>query len=460
MTGCGHGRGLTARTEGECFSSSECVAALSRFSRTMGQIWFQLLLVAFLVVLNAAFAGAEMALVTLREGQLQRLEEGSSRGALVARLARDPNRFLATIQVGITLAGFLASASAAVSLASPVEELLEPIGGAAGPLSVVLVTILLAYVTLVFGELTPKRVALQNAERWALRLARPLAALSALTRPVVWLLSVTSDVAVRLLGGDPSVQREEVTEEEIRDLVALQTTFTDVQRQIMDGAFAIAERPLAAILVPRGDVFVVDAGWTCDEAIGRLSESGHSRAPVAVDGRLDHATSVAHLRLLLGGGDAPVTSRAIEIPVMPETARVLRALGEMRTSRAQMALVVDEHGGAAGIVTVEDMVEELVGEIYDETDRDVADVTRNDDGSIVLPGRFAIHDASSLGIELPEGSYATVAGLILDRLGEIPDPSDSITVDGWRLEVSAMQGRVVTEVLATPVEPEPTGDDD
>ncbi|MEM9518221.1 MAG: hemolysin family protein [Actinomycetota bacterium] len=419
---------------------------------------FQLLLVAFLVVLNAAFAGAEMALVSLREGQLQRLEQGSSRGALVARLARDPNRFLATIQVGITLAGFLASASAAVSLAAPVEDLLEPIGGAAGPLSVVVVTILLAYITLVFGELTPKRVALQNAEGWALRLARPLSALSSFTRPIVWLLSKTSDVAVRLLGGDPSVQREEVTEEEIRDLVALQTTFTDVQRQIMDGAFAIAERPLAAILVPRGDVFVVDASWSCDQAIERLSASGHSRAPVAVDGRLDHATSVAHLRLLLGGGSASVTTRAIEMPVMPESARVLRALGEMRTSRAQMALVIDEHGGAAGIVTVEDMVEELVGEIYDETDRDVEAVVREEDGRVILPGRFAIHDLPAIDIELPEGSYATVAGLVLDRLGEIPQPGDHVDVDGWHLEVSAMDGRVVTEIVATKL-PEPEPDD-
>ena len=200
----------------------------------MGSIWFQLVLVGFLIVLNAAFAGAEMALVTLREGQLQRLEERSSRGALVARLARDPGRFLATIQVGITLAGFLASAAAAVSLAAPVEDLLEPIGGAAGPVSVVVVTLVLAYLTLVFGELAPKRVAMQNAETWALRLARPLAGLSVITRPIVWLLSMTSDVAVRLLGGDPSIQREEVTQDEIRDLVALQTTFTDTQRQIMD----------------------------------------------------------------------------------------------------------------------------------------------------------------------------------------------------------------------------------
>ena len=424
----------------------------------MGSIWFQVVLVAFLVVLNAAFAGAEMALVSLREGQLQRLEQASTRGALVAKLAREPNRFLATIQVGITLAGFLASASAAVSLAAPVEELLEPVGGAAGPLSVVVVTLLLAYITLVFGELTPKRVALQNAERWALMMARPLTALSTLTRPIVWLLSKTSDVAVRLLGGDPNLQREEVTEEEIRDLVAVQTSFTDEQRQIMDGAFEIAERPLDAILVPRQDVFVLDAAAPCDEALRLLAASAHSRAPVATDGRLDQAIGVVHLRQLLDGGTDPITEHVGRLPVLPDAARALPALGELRAARSQMALVVDEHGGAAGIVTVEDLVEELVGEIYDETDRDVAAVERDDQGRLVLPGRFAVHDLPGLGVTLPDGPYTTVAGVVLARLGHIPEVGDHVDVDEWRLEVRAMKGRAVTEVLATAIDPEPVGD--
>jgi len=425
----------------------------------MDSIWLQLLLVGFLIVLNACFAGAEMALVTLREGQLQRLEEASRRGALVARLARDPGRFLATIQVGITLAGFLASAAAAVSLSAPVEELLEPIGGAAAPVSVVIVTLVLAYLTLVFGELAPKRVAMQNAETWALRLARPLSYLSSLTRPIVWLLSKTSDVAVRLLGGDPSLQREEVTEEEIRDLVSIQSTFTDDQRQIMHGAFEIADRALAAVLVPRREVFVLDAAWSCDEALHQLARSGHSRAPVADGARLDQATGVVHLRSLLGGGDAPVASRVTEAPVLPEMARVLHALSELRNARAQMALVVDEHGGAAGIITVEDLVEELVGEIYDETDRDVAAVIHEADGRMVLPGRFPIHDLPGLGIELPEGPYATVAGLVLAGLGRIPEAGDEIDVEGWRLEVRRMHGRAVTEVAAQPLAP-PVPDDD
>jgi len=417
----------------------------------MSDVWLQLALVAVLVIINAAFAGTELAMVSLREGQLQRLEKRSGTGAVLARLARQPNQFLATIQIGITLAGFLASAAAAVSLAEPLEEPLSFLGAAAGPVSVVVVTLLLAYFTLVFGELAPKRVAMQKAERWGLLMARPLSFLSKLTRPVVWLLSHSTDIAVRLMGGDPKVQREEVTEEELRDMVAVQPTFTPEQRQIIEGAFEIAERTLDEILVPRRDVFVIDASWSCAEALARLAESGHSRAPVGAGGSLDQVTGAVHLRKLLGTGDEPVSTVTMEIPMFPDSAKALHALRQMQAGRVQMALVIDEHGGAAGIVTVEDLVEELVGEIYDETDPDLAAVVREADGTIVLPGRFPIHDLSDIGVEVPEGDYTTIAGLVLDQLGNIPSPGDETTIDGWRLHVRAMRGRAITEIALLPV---------
>ena len=245
----------------------------------MSDVWPQLLLVGILVVINAAFAGTELALVSLREAQLQRLEERSATGAVLARLACQPNQFLATIQIGITLAGFLASAAAAVSLAEPLEEPLSFLGGAAGPTSVVIVTLILAYFTLVFGELAPKRLAMQRAEKWGLLMARPLDLLSTLTKPVVWLLSRSTDIAVRVLGGDPTLQREEVSGEELRDMVAIHDSFPPEQRQIIDGAFEIAERQLDQVMVPRNDVMVIDAEMTCAEALAALLESGHSRAP-------------------------------------------------------------------------------------------------------------------------------------------------------------------------------------
>jgi putative hemolysin len=419
--------------------------------------WLELGLVLVLVLLNAAFSGTEMALVSLREGQLQQLEQRSSTGALVARLARDPNRFLATIQIGITLAGFLASAAAAVSLAEPLEGSLGVLGGASRALSIVLVTLVLSYVTLVIGELAPKRVAMQRAERWALLAARPLAAMATLTRPVVWLLSRSTDVVVRVMGGDPSVQREEVTEAELRELVGTQASFTAKQRLIIDGAFEISERTLDEILRPRPDVFVLDADQPVTEALQALARSGHSRAPVAHDGSLDEVVGIVHLRDLLGPGDEPVRERAGELAAFPETAGVLDVLHEMQVRRLQLALVVDEHGAAAGIITVEDLLEELVGEIYDETDRDVVGVRREPDGALLLPGRFPVHDLEDVGVHgMPEGPYATVAGLVLDVLGRVPEaPGDRVKVAGRTIEVLSVDGRAITEVRIGPPSPKP-----
>jgi putative hemolysin len=418
------------------------------------QLLPQLGLVALLVLLNAAFAGTEMALVSLREGQLQRLEQRSQTGAALARLARDPNRFLATIQVGITLAGFLASAAAAVSLASPLEGPLGFLGGAAEPVAIVIVTLALAYLTLVFGELAPKRVAMQRAERWGLFAARPLAVMSEIARPAVWMLSRSTDIAVRLMGADPTRQREDVTEEEIRDMVAAQATFTPQQRLIIEGAFEIAERRLQEVLRPRRDVFVLDADAPAGVALGLLAASGHSRAPVGAGGALDDVEGVVHLRDLLGDEERRTGTVASQLCVMPESVGVLEALHQLQTRREQMALVIDEHGSPAGIVTVEDLVEELVGEIYDETDRDVIGIRRESDGSMTLPGSFPIHDLEDLGVQdAPEGGYATVAGLVLDLLGRVPDaPGDRVHIAGWEIEVTVIDGHAITEVRLHPTD--------
>ncbi|MEE2043513.1 CNNM domain-containing protein, partial [Nocardiopsis tropica] len=214
----------------------------------------QIGLVLVLVVVNAVFAGSEIALITLREGQLRRLEASGPGGRAVARLARDPNRFLATIQIGITLAGFLASATAAVSLARPLVEPLGFLGSYASPVSVVLVTVVLTFVTLVLGELAPKRIAMQRAEPWALLVARPINALAVLSRPAVWLLGVSTDLVVRLGGADPGTGKEEVSEEELREMISAQGDMTPEQRTILSGAFEITGRTLRQVLVPRRDV--------------------------------------------------------------------------------------------------------------------------------------------------------------------------------------------------------------
>jgi putative hemolysin len=418
----------------------------------MSGIWPQLALVGVLVLLNAAFAGSELALVSLREGQLQRLEGRSSRGTALARLARDPNRFLATIQIGITLAGFLASASAAVSLAVPLQEPLSFLGGSAEVVAIVIVTLILSYVTLVFGELAPKRIAMQRAEPWGLLVARPLGALSTATRPVVWFLSRSTDLVVRIFGIDPSSDRDDVTEEELRDMVAAQTSFSPEQRKIIDGAFEVSERTLHAVLRPRNDVLTLDSNMLCRDALGVLASSGHSRAPVSPGGDLDLAAGSVHLRdLLIDDPGCIVGDISNAMPVFPDSMHVLAALRTMQLERVQMAVVVDEHGGAEGIITVEDLVEELVGEIYDETDLDLASVRRDTDGRMVLSGRFPIHDLIDIGIDVPDGPYVTIAGFVIHELQHVPsEPGAVVEAMGRTFTVSAVDRRAITQVTVSP----------
>lgn len=417
----------------------------------MSGYWWNILLVGVLVVLNAVFAGSEIALISLREGQLKRLERrGTAACRTLVRLARDPNRFLATIQVGITLAGFLASAAAAVSLAEPVAPLFGFLGSTAREaVAIALITLILTFVTLVFGELAPKRLAMQYAERWALAVARPLDFLSRLSRPAIWVLGRATDLIVRVFGGDPKAASEQLSPEELRDLVIGHRGLNAEQRTIITGALEIHERILREVLVPRRNVFTIRADVPIVEARAALASSGHSRAPIVRDGHLDDVIGVVTLRDLLD--DCRTLSDVARPPVVfPDSVRVSDALRRFKDEREQFALVANEHGAIDGIVTLEDLLEEIVGEIYDETDRDIMAVQTHPDGALQLPGTFPIHDLVDLGVELPdrpEGDYATIAGLILTALGRIPtQPGDRVTLTEWTIEVTAIAHHAITEV--------------
>jgi putative hemolysin len=410
----------------------------------------KILLVLILILVNGALSGSEMALISLRESQIQRLERSSRGGRVLARLSRDPNRFLATIQIGITLAGFLASAFAATSLAKPLVKPLAFLGDAAEPAAIILVTIILTFITLVLGELAPKRIAMQRAEGWATVAARPLDWLAVACRPVVWLLAKATDLVVRLVGGDPSANREEISTEEIRDLVVAQRGFTSQQRDIISGAFEITERDVREIMIPRREVTSIPAAMSTHEALRVLAASGHTRAPVVGPGGLDDLAGVVHLRDLLGDGGATAEERVRPPLLVPETLKVADAMRQLRLQREQFALVVDEHGAIDGIITMEDLVEEVVGEIYDETDRDVVSVIKESDDVFLLPGSFPLHDLPDIGIDvdrLPDADYTTVAGLILDRLGHVPTgPGEIATLPAFSAEVTEVTGRAITQV--------------
>jgi putative hemolysin len=411
-------------------------------------VGLQVGLVVLLVLVNAAFAGSEVALISLREGQLRRLEAEGGRGRRVARIARDPNQFLSTVQIGITLAGFLASAVAAVSLAEPLVGPLGFLGAWAKPAAIVIVTGLLTYVSLVLGELAPKRIALQRPEGWAKLAARPLAATSLVTRPLVWGLSRSTDLLVRLAGGDPDAQRETITEEEVRDMIATQASFPPEQRTILVGALEMTERHLRNVLVPRREVIALPAGSSVAEGVRRLVASTHVRAPV-YRGDLDDVAGVAHLVDLVDA-HGRIVDHCRPALALPESIGVLEALRRMQQERQQLAIVINEYGGTEGIITVEDLLEELVGEIYDEFDPDVTGVGHEPDGALVLPGSFPAHDLTDLGVDLPEGPYATVAGLVLDQLGHLPAGGETVQVGGWSLEVLEVDRNAIQRLRLRP----------
>ena len=426
----------------------------------MSGYWLDIALVSFLVVLNAAFAGSEMALVSLREGQLRQLERtGGPRAERLVRLARDPNRFLATIQIGITLAGFLASATAAVSLAEPLVPLVDGLGPAAEPVVVALITLVLAFLTLVFGELAPKRIAMQRALPWAMAVARPLDALATVSRPAVAVLGASTDLVVRLLGGRPQAEAEDISPEELRDLVTSNPELDEGQRDIISGALELQERMLRHVLVPRGAVLSIRADATVAQARRALADAGHSRAPVTHGHHLDRVIGVVHWGSLIDGDDEPVTSRVKPPLMLPDTVRALAALRRFREERQQLAIVIDEHGSVDGIVTMEDLLEEVVGEIWDETDPKVVDALRNADGSVVLPGTYPVHDLPDVGVDLdlpPSADFTTVAGLVLKLLGRVPDaPGDVAEAGGWQLEVLEVAHHAVTRVAVRPATTSP-----
>lgn len=420
----------------------------------MGRYAFDIGLITVLLLLNGLFAGSEIALVSLREGQLRALEraKGRRQRALV-RLARDPNRYLGTIQLGITLAGYLASATAAVTLAEPLVPALGFLGGAAEAIAITSVTLVLAAVNIIVGELVPKRLAMQSPLRWALLVASPLDKLASVTKPLVWLLGRSTDVLVRILGGRSESSGEQLSAEELQELVAVQRVLSPEQREMIAGALELHERILREILVPRRAVVTLPSGMSPAEARAALVESGHSRAPVVRARDLDEVIGVVHLRDLLVD-DSSVGTAVRPILTLPDSLPVSEALRYFKTGREQFALVVDERGGAAGIVTLEDVLEEIVGEIYDETDRDVLAAKRMSDGSLIVPGSFPIHDLDDLGVHLGDarrGDYTTIAGLVLVALGRIPDSAgDRVELPEWAVEVSSVDRNAITEVRIIP----------
>lgn len=411
-------------------------------------IGVQVALIVGLLGVNAVLAGSEVALISLREVQVVRLEQKGARGRAVAVLARDPNRFLATIQIGITLSGFLASATAAVALAEPLVPLLGALGGAARPVAIVIVTAVLTFVTLVLGELAPKRIAMQRAEGWVMAAGGLLLAIARVSGPFVRLLGIATDVVVRLAGADPSRGRDALTQEEVRDLIATGGLYDLEQRRIITGALEAADRVLREVLRPRTVVVALPGELPAAEGLRRLVASGHSRAPVFTSTIDDAERLVGVMDLVEQEGT--VADHARPVLALPESIGVIEALRRLQSERLSLALVVDEYGGVSGIVTIEDLVEELVGDIHDEYDRDVREAVVQPDGSLSVVGTFPVHDLADLGvvldIDIEDSDAVTVAGIVNEQLGRLPRPGDRVLIGQHVLTIDAVQRRSASRI--------------
>ncbi len=418
----------------------------------------ELLLIAALILLNGYFAAAEIALISARRAALSHAAEQGSRGAQAAlRLTEDPSRLLAAIQIGITLVGFMASAAAAIVLAQPLAEWLRSLGspwlaGIASGLSVVIVTVLIAYFTLVFGELAPKRLGLQRAERVATVVSRPIAFMAMVVSPLVWVLARSTDVVARLLGVVPGQGRPGVSEEEIKLLVTEQGTLLDEEKRMIHEIFELGDTVVREIMVPRVDMELVDQEATLDEALKAFRSSGFSRLPVFAEDP-DKIIGVLLLKDLVGPAAAgrladEITEYMREPVFVPETMRILALLSDMQTQRNHIAIVVDEHGGTAGLATIEDIVEEIIGEVVDEFDRDHRYVTKVSDDKWIVDGRFEIEDAIELGLPVEESDeYETIAGWMLVHLGHIPVAGETVEVEGVRFIVQTVRRRRIVRLV-------------
>ena len=394
----------------------------------MNETLLNALLVLLFILIGGVFAASEIALVSLREGQVKALAQQGRRGARVARLAADPNRFLSAVQIGVTLMGFLSAAFGGATLADDLAPALVDWGlpeSWADPVALVLITLVIAYFSILLGELVPKRLALQRAEGTARMFAPFVDRISTITRPVIWLLGKSADWLVRLFGGDPGAQREPITEEELRDLVSMHESFGEEERRIVEDVFDAGDRQVREVMLPRTEVDFLDASIPVFQAVKIAADKPHSRYPV-VRGNADDVVGFVHVRDLF---DPSVRDRSVrvgdlarDVVVLPGTKPVLSALTELRRTGSHLAIVADEYGGTAGIVTLEDLVEELVGDIFDEYDiEEQPQVAGGATGERDVDGLLNLEDFEDLtGLALPEGPYETVAGFVIALLGHVP----------------------------------------
>ena len=424
-------------------------------------IWISIVVTFVLVLVNGYFSMSEMALVNAKHVLLQRdADEGDKAAQRALGLAGDSGQFLATIQVAITLVGFFASAAAATNLSEPLSAWLSSfnvgwLSFIAPALSPVLITLVVSYLSIVVGELVPKRIALADAERISKRVAGPLMVFQKIAKPLVAVTSASANGLARLLRIKDADERQSVSEEEIKYMVTDNDELLDDEKRMIHEIIDLGDMTVHEIMQPRVDMIFVEDVETVRTAIDRMRGTGYSRLPVFHEDE-DRIIGIAHYKdlvgpLMDGKGDDPVGPYAYEALFIPETKDIFPLLSEMQTNRQQMAIVVDEYGGTDGLITVEDIIEEIVGEIIDETDREVDReakfVTEEADGVWDVDGRLPVEDAAELGWPVEDSDdYETIAGWLMDTVDFVPKVGDEFEVRGYRFKILDMRCRRISKI--------------
>lgn len=429
---------------------------------------FQIVLLFILILVNAFFAMSEIAIISLNDSKIEKMaENGHKKAKQIMRLTENSSSFLSTIQIGVTLAGFLTSASASQVFAQRLTDAVSPILPDSIPvslihsISVVLITLIMSYFSLVFGELAPKRIAMQVPERISFLAVGPLLFVAKITKPAVKLLSFSTNLVVRIFGFDPNSDEETVTEEEIRMMVDVgqeKGVIEDTQKEMIDNIFEFDDIDVSDIMTHRTDMYAVEANDSLQNVIDISVEQGYSRIPV-YDDDPDNIIGIAYIKDLIQyiGKSLPENGlRSImrKAYYVPESKKCGQLFKEMSESHVQMAIVVDEYGGTAGLVTLEDLLESIVGNIQDEYDNEDEEISRIDDATFTIDGTTDIEEVGDLiGVTFPEGDYDTLGGYIISRLGFLPSDGEmnSLEFENFRFTVLSVEdrriGKVKVEIL-------------
>ena len=418
-----------------------------------------ILLIFVFLLLGSVFAGTELALVSLRGSQIDQMEQEDARGKRVAKIARDPNTFLSTVQIGVTLSGFLSASFGESSISPFIVPVVEGWGvpsNVAAPLTTIVLTLVISYCSIVISEMVPQRIAMQRNEQIARAVVPAISAFAKVCRPIIWLIGKNTNGIVRLLGFDPNETESEVSDEELRVLVSSNTNLTKDERTILDDVFDASETIVAEVMRPRADVVFLDGDTPLADAAAQVRELPYSRYPV-IGKSFDDVLGFVHVRDLLDVRDpnaktvADVTREGISLP---GTSKLLPSLSLLRKRGIHLAVVIDEYGGTDGIVTLEDMTEELVGDIRDEYD--LPEDTPKDklptdvfvDGVATIDGGMTIEDFADLtGIELEDGPYETVAGYFLAHSGKMGEVGDHLVVDdAYTMTITKVDGRRIETI--------------